>query len=71
LFDFRAALADAPGTGVKVPPVRITLPYGTIVDSEQLDLNQVLSKVLKREATLDAIVFVRQKSMNPHCPIYG
>jgi uncharacterized protein YcbX len=24
LFDFRAALADAPRTGVKVPPVRIT-----------------------------------------------
>src|SRR5437016_9751788 len=54
LFDFRAALANAPGTGVKVPPVRITLPDGTIVDSEQLDLNQVLSKVLKREVTLYA-----------------
>ena len=32
LFDFRAALADAPRTGVKVPPVRITLPDGTIVN---------------------------------------
>jgi uncharacterized protein YcbX len=58
LFDFRAALADAPGTGVKLPPVRITLPDGAIVHSEQPDLNQVLSKVLKREVTLDAIVSV-------------
>jgi uncharacterized protein len=61
LFDFHAALVDAPRTGVKVPPVRITLPDGTIVNSEQPDLHQVLSKVLKREVTLDAIVYVRQE----------
>src|SRR6266567_9308229 len=61
LFDFRAALADAPGTGVKVPPVRITLPDGTIVNSDQSDLHQALSKVLKREVTLDAIVYVHQE----------
>lgn len=54
LFDFRAALADPPRTGVKVPPVRITLPDGTIVKSEQPDLDQILSKVLKREVKLDA-----------------
>src|SRR6266849_10644094 len=45
LFDFRAALAEAPRTGVKVPPVRITLPDGTIVNSERPDLHQILSKV--------------------------
>ncbi len=56
LFDFRAALADAPRTGVKVPPVRIALPDGTIVKSEQPDLRQILSKALKREVTLGAIV---------------
>lgn len=56
LFDFRAALADAPMTGVKVPPVRITLPDGTIVNSEQPDLHKILSKLLKREVTLDTIV---------------
>jgi hypothetical protein len=56
LFDFRAALADAPRTGVKIPSVRITLPDGTILNSEQPDLHQLLSKVLKREVTLDAIV---------------
>src|SRR3981189_2748144 len=42
LFDFRAALADAPGTGVKVPPVRITLPDGTIVTSDQPDIDRIL-----------------------------
>ncbi len=56
LFDCRAALADAPRTGVKVPPVRITLPDGNIVHSEQSDLYQILSKALKREVTLGAIV---------------
>src|ERR1700752_3412979 len=38
LFDCRAALADAPRTGMKVSPVRITLPDGTIINSEQPDL---------------------------------
>src|SRR5438094_10074835 len=41
--------------GVKMPPVRITLPDGTIVSSEQSDRHQILSTVLKREVTLDAI----------------
>jgi hypothetical protein len=54
LFDFRAALVDAPETGVKVPPVRITLPDGSIVSSEQPDLNKILSKVLKREVTVES-----------------
>jgi uncharacterized protein YcbX len=54
LFDFRAALAGAPRPGVKVPPVRITLPDGTLVDSDQSDVHQILSKVLKHEVTLAA-----------------
>ena len=60
LFDFRAALADAPRTGVKAPPVRIALPDGAIVNSEQPDLHQILSKALKREVTLDAIAHGHQ-----------
>jgi uncharacterized protein YcbX len=55
LFDFRAALTDAPRTGVRVPPVRITLPDGTIVNSGQPDAHQILSTVLKREVTLSAL----------------
>jgi hypothetical protein len=68
LFDFRAALADAPATGVKLPPVRITLPDGTIVHSDQPDLHQVLSKVLQREVTLDATVSVHQEPAEPALP---
>src|SRR5438034_124336 len=45
LFDFRAALADVPRTGMTMPPVRITLPDGTIVSGEQPDINQILSTV--------------------------
>src|SRR5713226_9148870 len=55
LFDFRAVLADAPRPGVKVPPVRITLPEGTIVNSEQPDVHRTLSKALNREVTLSAL----------------
>src|SRR5438477_327726 len=54
LFDFRAAFVDAPRGGARVPPVRVTLPDGTMVSSEQSDLNQILSRALKREVTLDA-----------------
>jgi uncharacterized protein YcbX len=61
LFDFRAALADAPRAGVKVPPVRITLPDGTIINSEQPDVHEALSKVLKRKVTLDAIAYVDEE----------
>src|SRR5205809_1950033 len=40
LFDFRAAFVDPPRPGAKLPPVRITLPEGTVVSSEQSDANQ-------------------------------
>jgi len=54
LFDFRAALTDPPRTGVEVPPVRITLPDGSLVESTQSDVHKILSKVLQREVTLSA-----------------
>ncbi len=52
LFDFRAAYAEAPHPGGKIPPVRITVPEGTIVTSEQSDIDQTLSAILGREVTL-------------------
>jgi MOSC domain-containing protein len=52
LFDFRAALADDPRISGNMPPVRITLPDGTVVNSEHPDVHQILSRVLKREVTL-------------------
>jgi uncharacterized protein YcbX len=57
LFAFRAALIEpSPNkpspNSAKLSPVRITLPDGATVTSEQSDLNQVLSKALNREVTL-------------------
>src|SRR5213593_241051 len=43
LFDFRAALVEPPGIDANLPPVRITLPAGTIATSRQSDLDEVLS----------------------------
>lgn len=52
LFDCRAAFVEPPRTGEKIPVVQITLPNGTVVTSEQIDLNQILSRLLGRDATL-------------------
>ncbi len=52
-FDFRAAYAEPPKTGAKISPVRITLPDGTVVSSEQPDLEQVLSRAFGREVALE------------------
>jgi len=52
LFDSRAAFVEPLRTGGKIPPVRITLPDGTMVTSEQSDINEILSNALGREVTL-------------------
>src|SRR5438128_1824978 len=54
LFDFRATLVEPARPAAKVPPVRIALPDGTTVTSDQGDLDQILSKALDREVTLRA-----------------
>ncbi len=52
LFDFRATFVEPPRTDGKLSPVQFTLPNGTTVHSEQSDCNQILSKTLGREVTL-------------------
>ena len=54
MFYFRAALAAAPESGSEMPPVRIALPDGTLVTSEQPDVHQILSRVLNRDVKLTA-----------------
>src|SRR5438093_1000528 len=54
LFDFRATFAEPVRPAARVPSVRIVLPDGTTVTSDQGDLNQILSKALSREVTLRA-----------------
>jgi uncharacterized protein len=51
---FRATFIEPARAAAKIPPVRIALPDGTTVTSDQGDLNQILSKALNREVTLGA-----------------
>ena len=53
LFDFRAAFTHPPSADKSIPPVRITLPDGTTVTSEDRGVNQTLSDVLGREVRLE------------------
>src|SRR5258708_9314319 len=54
LFDFRAAFVIPPRPGMPLPAVRITLPDGTILTTDQSEINQLLSQALQREDTLAA-----------------
>jgi len=54
LFDFRASFVEPLRLGQKIPPVRITLPDGTIVSSQQADLHRIISALLGREVTFGA-----------------
>jgi uncharacterized protein YcbX len=51
LFDYRAAFAG-PVNGVPLPPLRITLPDGTVISGDQPDGDQVLSAALGRAVAL-------------------
>ena len=53
LFDFRAAFVAPPRAEADLPPVRITLPDGTTLSSQQSDLNRMLSEALQREVTFE------------------
>ncbi|HEV8385698.1 MAG TPA: MOSC N-terminal beta barrel domain-containing protein [Candidatus Acidoferrales bacterium] len=53
MFFCEAAFTEAP-SAEKIPPVRITLPSGTRVSSEQTDVHQILSAEFGREVTLRA-----------------
>jgi hypothetical protein len=54
LFDFRAAFAVPPCPGMPLPAVRITLPDGRVLTTDQSEINQLLSQALQREVTLEA-----------------
>lgn len=49
IFDFRATYVEPPRTGTALPPVRITMPDGTNVTSDQDDLDRILSRALGRD----------------------
>jgi len=52
LFDFRAAFIDTLHTADNIPNVRITLPDGSEIFSDQEEIDHSLSAVLGREVSL-------------------
>jgi len=68
LFDCRAAFTDVPAAGAPPPPVRITLPDGTIVLSERPDVDRILSTVLGRPIMLVAAEHVDQARARSSAP---
>jgi uncharacterized protein YcbX len=55
LFEFRAAFVDPALAGTETASVRITLPDGATITSQDGDCNRVLSRALAREVKLDAV----------------
>jgi uncharacterized protein len=53
-LDFRAAYVEPPRTGEKLPAVRVMLPDGHVVTSDQPDLPEILSRALGRGVALAA-----------------
>src|SRR5215813_10276689 len=52
LFDFRATFVEPVPSATRLPAVRIVLSDGATVTSDQGDVNQILSKALNREVTV-------------------
>ena len=53
MFEFRAALAESPQLGKMLPSVKMTLPDGSLVMSDAVEVNQILSSVLGHEVKLE------------------
>jgi hypothetical protein len=54
MFDFRSEFVEPPRPGMRLPPVRITLPEGTSLISTQPDIEELLSQALSRRVQLSA-----------------
>ena len=65
LFDFRATLVDPVRAGTQAAHLRITLPDGTMVTSEQDACNQLLSRALAREVTLESVERRDEQTTSP------
>ncbi len=56
LFSYYSSYLETPQGSNNIPPVRMTLPSGAMVDSTQLDINTVLSASLGRAVRLESQV---------------
>ncbi len=55
LFDFRANLIESSPAGAQAASIRVTLPDGTMITSVQDSCDQILSRALAREVTLESV----------------
>jgi len=56
MFSFHASYLAPPQTGNDLPPVQITLPDGTLTDSNQADVGSIISNALGRSVRLESRV---------------
>jgi MOSC domain-containing protein len=71
LFEFAAALADSPRLGAPLPAVRIALPDGSVVSTEQADVDAALSRALDREVHLQVAERGQDEVWSPPPPTRG
>ena len=55
LFDFRANLIEGAAAGSQAAFIRVTLPDGTMITNVQDSCDQILSRALAREVTLESV----------------
>jgi uncharacterized protein YcbX len=55
LFDFRANLIEGAVAGSQPASIRVTLPDGTMITNVQDSCDQILSRALAREVTLESV----------------
>ena len=67
-FDFRAAYVEPPETKAGLPAIRVTLPDGTALTSEQPDADGLLSRALGREVELTRVRAERESSAEEYVP---
>jgi len=68
LFEFAAAYAEDPTAAGALPAVRITVPDGTALSSDQHDLSQALSRALDRQVRFQAAERGQHEVVDPTSP---
>lgn len=71
LFECRATFAEPPRLGLPMPPIWITLPDGTVVNSADAAVDRVLSCALGREVSLVAVAPAKPTREVDRTPIDG
>ena len=65
LFDFRANLIEGAAAGSQAASIRVTLPDGTMITSAQDSCDQILSRALAREVTLESVARGDEQTTSP------